>query len=103
MNEILKTEEFNSWLESLDKRLRVKVETRISMMEIGNFGDHKRLTEIIYETRIHVPSGIRLYYMWRGKEIILMIGGGNKNSQRKDIDRAKSVASRILEKEDEYL
>ena len=51
----------------------------------------------LHEARIHIHSGIRLYYMWHGKEIILLLAGGNKATQSKDIEKAKEMIERIKE------
>ena len=97
MHEILSTEQFDYWLRKQDKAIRHKVRQQIQKIEMGNLGDHKQLDELTYEIRIHIPSGVRLYYMWQGKEIILLLGGGNKASQPKDVQKAKDLARKIKE------
>ncbi len=94
---ILSTGQFDSWLRKQDKTIRHKVRQQIQKIEMGNLGDHKQLDELTYEIRIHIPSGIRLYYMWRGNKIILLLGGGNKASQTTDIQKAKGMAREIKE------
>ena len=97
MPEILSTGQFDNWLKKQDKPVRHKVRQQIQKIEMGNLGDHKQLDELTYEIRIHIPSGVRLYYMWQGKEIILLLGGGNKASQPKDVQKAKDLARKIKE------
>lgn len=97
MHEILSTGQFDNWLKKQDKPVRHKVRQQIQKIEMRNLGDHKQLDELTYEIRIHIPSGVRLYYMWRSKEIILLLGGGNKASQTKDFQKAKDLAREIKE------
>ncbi len=97
MNQVEKTPEFQKWYSKLDKSIKIRIDATIAKIELGNLGDHKPLDELTYEIRIHIPSGTRLYYMWQGKQLILLLGGGNKASQEKDIKQAKSLAREIAE------
>jgi len=67
--------------------------SRLLRMEIGNFGDVKPIGEGISEARIHYGAGYRLYFIKHGNTMILMLGGGDKSSQTKDIKRAKELAN----------
>lgn len=86
------------WLESLkDNRGRAIVATRIGRAEMGNFGDHRALGEGVLELKIDFGPGYRLYFALEGDEIILLLVGGDKSSQSKDIRRAKEYWQRHKE------
>ena len=71
-----------------DTRARIAVDRRIMRMELGNFGDHKSLREGVWELRIDVGSGYRVYYAKNDSTVILLLFGGDKRKQSADIDRA---------------
>ena len=94
--EILKTGEFSAWEAGLrDRRARAHVQARIRHMSLGNFGDAKSVGEGVMETRIHYGPGYRLYFKRRGNEIVVLLVGGDKSTQRKDIALAKQLAKDI--------
>lgn len=94
--EILKTDEFSTWEAALrDRRARLHVQARVRHMSLGNFGDAKSVGEGVMETRIHYGPGYRLYYTRRGNTIVVLLVGGDKSTQRKDIARAKQLAGNI--------
>ena len=70
----------------------------ILRMEQGNFGDHKFCRDGVYELRIHVNSGYRVYYSIAGNEIILLLCSGSKNTQEKDIDKAVEFVKKFKER-----
>lgn len=81
---------FQDWLKSLkDVKARAKVRQRIDRLILGNFGDCESVGDGIYEIRIHFGPGYRVYFGRDGKSIILLLCGGTKRSQQKDIDKAK--------------
>lgn len=81
---------FDVWFESLrELHTRAKILTRLDRLKLGNFGDCKVLGSGIAELRIHYGPGIRIYYSKIGNKIVLLLCGGDKSSQRKDIDKAK--------------
>lgn len=78
------------WLTSLsDKMVRAKVMARISRAENGNWGDYRSVGHGIYELRIHFGPGYRIYFAIDGKDILLLLLGGNKSSQSRDILTAR--------------
>jgi putative addiction module killer protein len=80
---------FADWLGSLrDLTARVAIGRRVNRVELGNFGDHKFLQDGVWELRIDVGPGYRVYYATSGKQIVLLLCGGNKRGQARDIDRA---------------
>jgi putative addiction module killer protein len=80
---------FSIWLKSLDERIRAIVRNRLDRVALGNFGDTKPSGEGVQELRIHEGLGYRVYYGIDGKEIVLLLCGGDKSSQQKDIRNAK--------------
>jgi putative addiction module killer protein len=80
---------FAEWREQLrDVMARIAIDRRIMRMELGNFGDHKALREGVWELRIDVGPGYRIYYAQAGLTIVLLLCGGDKRNQDADIDRA---------------
>lgn len=94
MVEIHTTPEFDAWLDSLGgSREQTKVLARISNMAEGNFGDCKPVGAGVSESRIHYGPGYRIYFIRRGQQLIVLLAGGDKSTQQKDIQRAKSLAA----------
>ena len=80
---------YQAWLRSLrDIKARIATVKRIDRMELGNFGDHKFCREGIWELRIDVGAGYRVYYAIAGQKIVLLMSGGNKRTQDSDISTA---------------
>ncbi len=82
-------EPFTQWLESLENIQRYRIKARLTRLAIGNFGDYKHIENEIYELRFITNSGFRIYYFIEDNKIIIFLNGGNKNSQQKDINKAK--------------
>ncbi|MCL5010701.1 MAG: type II toxin-antitoxin system RelE/ParE family toxin [Patescibacteria group bacterium] len=81
---------FREWLFSLkDKKARAAIYARIDRLRQGDFGDYKSLGGEINELRIHYGSGFRLYFGELGHTIIILLCGGAKKSQKRDIKRAE--------------
>ena len=90
---VAQTEAFEDWLGGLkDFRARAKVLTRIDRLASGNPGDVKAVGNGISELRIDHAQGYRVYNRQTGKEIVLLLCGGDKSTQSKDIERAKALA-----------
>jgi putative addiction module killer protein len=86
----LRTAEFDTWLKALrDPIAKARVAARIRSAEAGNFGDSESVGNGISEMRVHVGPGYRLYYCRRGDVVYLLLCGGDKSSQKKDINLAK--------------
>lgn len=82
---------YADWLASLrDARARAKVILRVDRMELGLFGDVEPIGEGLSELRIHYGPGYRVYYGKEGQHIYLLLCGGDKSTQSKDIKRAKA-------------
>jgi putative addiction module killer protein len=94
MVEIRKTDEFDLWLADLrDPKALAKISTRIQRLELGNPGDVRAVGDGISEMRIDYGPGYRVYYKQIGKEIVLLLCGGDKSTQANDIKRAKELAA----------
>lgn len=98
MNTFFRTDEFDAWLSALSDRVgRARIISRIRAAEAGNFGDCEPVGEGVSEMRIHVGPGYRLYYMRRGEVVYLLLLGGDKSSQKRDIKRALEMARTLRE------
>jgi putative addiction module killer protein len=99
MNTFLRSEEFDTWLSALKDTLgRARIIHRIRSAEHGNFGDCEPVGEGVSEMRIHFGPGYRVYHTRRGEVIYLLLLGGDKSSQKRDIKRAIEMAH-ALDKE----
>lgn len=93
MFEIEETSVFSAWYQSLrDRTARTRIAARIIRLQAGNFGDAKSLGTGVYELRMTFGPGYRVYYTRKGERIILLLCGGDKGSQSRDIVRAKQLA-----------
>lgn len=79
---------FREWLGTLDGGTRARVQARILRFETGNLGDHKSLTHGVWEARLPFGPGYRVYFGRVGRLVLLLLVGGDKSSQRRDITRA---------------
>ena len=80
---------YQEWHDGLrDSRARVSVERRINRLAEGNFGDHKYCRDGVWELRIDLGPGYRIYYALHGTRIVILLCGGDKGSQAADIHRA---------------
>lgn len=96
MNSFLRSDEFDAWLASLtDKVGRARIIHRIRAAEHGNFGDCESVGAGVSEMRIHFGPGYRVCCTRRGDVVYLLLLGGNKSSQRRDIKRAIEMAQAI--------
>lgn len=94
---INKTDTFNSWLSSLrDLKARTRITARIKNAEIGNFGDYKPVGEGVYEMRIDIGAGYRVYFYQQADVIYLLLLGGDKKTQKRDIVEAKKMKIQLV-------
>ena len=94
--EVEVTEVFHQWLRSLrDHRAKAMIVKRIDRLTKGNLGDIKSVGGQIRELRIHHGPGYRLYCVQRGSSLIVLLCGGDKSSQSKDIAKAKELAQSL--------
>jgi len=89
---VRQTQEFQDWLDALkDLRAQVRIVARLRQAEAGNLGDWKAVGGDVSEMRIDVSAGYRLYFARRGRILIVMLAGGDKSTQSKDIKRAQRI------------
>lgn len=79
---------FEKWFESLDPQFQVRIDTRLDRVKLGNFGDRKSVGDGVFELRFTFGPGFRIYYGIAGKHIVLLLFGGSKKNQDKDIKTA---------------
>ena len=92
MNSIFRTPEFDAWLKALrDPVGKARIVARIRSAEEGNFGDCEPVGEGVSEMRIHCGPGYRVYYSRKGEVVYLLLCGGDKSTQKRDIKQAKSL------------
>ena len=98
MVEVRQTERFARWLEDLrDLRARARVQARIERLIGGNPGDIRPVGTGVSELRINYGPGYRVYFKQKGSTLIILLAGGDKASQPRDIDEALSLARQIKE------
>lgn len=98
MIRILQTEVFRRWLHGLrDDQAVVRITARLRRVGQGNLGDVRSVGTGVFEIRIQYGSGYRLYFMRRGSEIVVLLCGGDKAGQKRDIERAKRLAANLEE------
>jgi putative addiction module killer protein len=96
MLEVQKTDEFDEWLSGLaDQRAQAKIASRIERLGLGNPGDVKPVGEGISEMRVPHGPGYRVYFKQTGKTVIVLLCGGDKSTQEKDIKRARQLAAEL--------
>jgi len=93
MLEVRQTAVYACWFASLrDRQARVRIDIRIRRLSLGNPGDVKAVGEGVSELRIDHGPGYRVYFMQRGDEFLLLLAGGDKSTQDRDIREAKALA-----------
>ena len=93
MYQIQRTESFDKWLVNLrDVRAKARILTRLDSVRLGNLGDIRSVGGTVSEMRIDVGAGYRVYFTRRHRIVVVLLCGGDKSSQVKDIARAKQMA-----------
>jgi len=96
MTEVRKTAEFQKWLDGLtDPRAYARIETRIFRLALGLPGDVKAVGKGVSELRIDYGPGYRVYFCLKGKSLVVLLAGGDKSTQEKDIRIAQHLASTL--------
>ena len=89
---ILTTDTYNKWFSNIkDRKLKALITVRLDRISNDNMGDVKSVGDGVSEIRIHYTSGYRLYFTKQGKEIIILLCGGDKGTQKQDINKAKEM------------
>ena len=90
-------EPFTEWIEDWDGAIQARINARIARFEDGHFGDHKSVGDGVLEARLFFGSGYRVYFSVQGNQIVLLLTGGDKSTQNKDIEQAKEFLKLYLE------
>lgn len=97
---IHKTERFNRWLHTLrDTQARAQILARLARLERGQVGDSRSVGGGVLELRIHTGPGYRVYYTRIGPRVVLLLAGGDKSTQLRDVSQAKALAESLREED----
>jgi len=83
--------------------MQAAVDARLARLRAGNFGDCKPVGAGVFELRISLGPGLRIYYGLRGKQVVILLGGGDKSTQTRDIHRAQQLWQQFMEYASERL
>jgi putative addiction module killer protein len=98
MLEVRQTNSYAEWFENLrDRAAKTRIDIRIRRLSIGNPGDSKPVGEGVSEMRVDHGPGYRIYFIQKGNVYVVLLAGGDKSSQDKDIRNAKSLARELEE------
>jgi len=98
MYTVLSSDRFDKWLTKLkDVKGRARIVARLRSVELGNLGDVKPVGDGVSEIRFHFSPGYRVYFTQRGDVVIFLLVGGDKSSQKRDIQMAKVLADTLQE------
>ena len=98
MFEVRQTETYKKWFKTLrDRRARARIDIRIKRISLGNLGDVKSVGKGVFELRIDYGPGYRVYFVERNRIRIILLAGGKKSTQKKDIKKAQKLARSVEE------
>ena len=98
MIEIRQTEVYARWFAKLrDRQARARIDVRIRRLSLGNPGDARSLGAGLHELRIDYGPGYRVYFAWRGQVLVVLLAGGDKGTQDRDIRKARELAAELKE------
>lgn len=98
MNRFIRASDFDNWLSNIsDQIAKARILARLQSAVLGNFGDCEPVGEGVSEMRIHIGAGYRVYYTRTGKTVYILLAGGDKSTQQKDIALAKKMAHEFKE------
>ena len=93
MLEVIQSSTFRRWVRGLrDRRAVARINARLRNVSMGNLRDSRSVGEGIHEMRIHYGPGYRLYFIREGRSVVVLLCGGDKDSQSRDIERARRLA-----------
>ena len=94
--EVRQTKEFSKWLKKLkDVLAKVAIVRRLDRMKEGNFGDSKSVGSGVFELRVDVGKGYRVYFTNKNNRVVILLVGGDKSTQEEDIKTAKKMAEEV--------
>jgi len=92
------TEMYDKWLAGLkDRSVKNRLMSRLARVENGNFGDFKQISATLFELRCFFGGGLRVYYTLRDGQVVLLLAGGDKSTQAKDIAKATDLLNSLEE------
>lgn len=95
---LIRSSVFDEWLSGLaDQKGKARILARLTGAALGNFGDCEAVGEGVSEMRVHYGPGYRVYFVRNGATVYVLLNGGDKSSQKRDIDRAKEMARKLRE------
>ncbi len=93
---VLMTEVYRDWIDTLrDRAGRARIQVRVDRLAHGNPGVHRNLAGGVSELKVDVGPGYRVYYMYRGNELVVLLAGGDKATQQRDIALARTLAMHL--------
>ncbi len=93
---VQQTEEFVDWLDELkDKRAQLRIAARLRLAEAGSLGNWRTIDGALSEMKVDIGPGYRLYFTRKANVLIVMLAGGDKSSQTRDITRAKRILKEL--------
>lgn len=93
---VRQSEEFVAWLDALkDKRAQIRIAARLRQAEAGSLGDWQTIVGEVSEMRVHYGPGYRLYFVRRGRVIVVILNAGDKSTQKRDIRHALKLAAEL--------
>ncbi|OGW19611.1 MAG: addiction module antitoxin RelB [Nitrospirae bacterium GWC2_46_6] len=93
---VRETDTFSKWFTALkDRKARARIQTRIDRLQLGLYGDVKPIGEGVSELRIDYGPGYRVYFVQRGQELVILLAGGDKSMQDKDVKAALDLARNL--------
>ena len=93
MFEVIQSAELTEWASGLrDRHAALRITARVKRAQLGNLGDYKFLRDGVSEMRVDTGAGYRLYFTRRGDTVVILLAGGDKRTQEKDIERAVALA-----------
>jgi len=96
MIEVRQTDAYAAWFKSLrDRQARARINTRIRRLSLGNLGDVKPVGEGVSELRIDYGPGYRVYFVKRGETLVILLAGGDKRTQDRDVKKALELAREL--------
>jgi putative addiction module killer protein len=96
MVEVRQADRYSEWFDALhDRQARARINTRIRRLSLGNPGDVKPVGEGVSELRIDYGPGYRVYFTRRGRKVVVLLAGGDKRTQDKDIQTAREMARNL--------
>ncbi len=95
--DIYKTEEYENWFQKLrDREAKSRINARIRRLSLGNPGDNRNIGRDVRELRFEYGPGYRVYFVHSGEDSVVLLHGGTKQRQQRDIEKAKDLAQKIV-------